>query len=307
MSAAAKQPPDEKFEPLTLEADDIAMLREKELTNVLAKLDAGLTLSAKEWAIVEARKKSPVSVSPVAVGNASAASAAETPAGIAARYGVSEMTVLRCNEIGKLPDVGTAPPWHDANALAEWYHAHYRSDVTKPPTRRKKLPEWLLNAQKHPVPAPILPLPVAPAPEPEENTAVFVGGAPMTAEDVLNVARQVVADKRARWEQRRNDPAAERDYMDAAERLQSLTLRARRAGDDDSLPRQRVCEMLDRIHARIPRRLAQDLAARYQDARRVLASADPETEWKNFASSFVSDTCRRLTESRFADLLTSPA
>ena len=166
------------------------------------------------------------------------------------------------------------PPWHDPAALLPWYRDHYRSDISKPPSRRDKLPDWLLAAQGR---APVVSTPATPSPAPAVPSLppLAMPEAPLSAEVMLHGARSIVALKKARFDRDPNDPAAAREYFEAVEKLQGIEGRARKAGATDDLPRQRVCDLLDTLHARIPRRFTQALTAAFPDARRALSTDTP--------------------------------
>jgi hypothetical protein len=282
------------FKPTVLSADELAILDETQLQNLLKKVAAGGLLTDKENAFIRSRSQP-----------GKAAAAASEPAGapltretIAARYApVTLRTIDRCEECASLPGV-PPPPWADPHALAAWYREHYRSDVTRPPTRREKLPAWLQSAVTTPRPS-------APVSGPSEPFAGHANApAPLLSPaETLNAFRQVVADKYQRWQANRHDPATEAAYMDAAEKLQAMELRARRSGDTDDLPRSRIIATLEKFLSRVPRRLPAELTACYQEARRVFLSSEPEIAWRDFVRDFFSTHLRRLAETRFADLL----
>jgi hypothetical protein len=70
---------------------------------------------------------------------------------------------------------------------------------------------------------------------------------------------------------------------------------------DDYLPKQKVCESLDRLHAGIYRRFIRLLCAAYPEARRAMVSDESRRQWSEFAERFVKDTFGRLIASKFAD------
>ncbi len=284
-----------------LDADTLASLKAKELQNVLEKLNTGGTLTQREWDIIHAHSQ-PAAPQTSPAPSPSVAPAFSTPADIAAFYSITTATVNRCNRIGSLPDVAAPPPWHDPAALLPWYRDHYRSDISKPPSRRDKLPDWLLAAQGR---APVVSTPATPSPAPAVPSLppLAMPEAPLSAEVMLHGARSIVALKKARFDRDPNDPAAAREYFEAVEKLQGIEGRARKAGATDDLPRQRVCDLLDTLHARIPRRFTQALTAAFPDARRALSTDTPEETWRAFVDRFAKLFFTSLTKTKFADVI----
>lgn len=267
---------------MLLTDEKIAELEEKEVSNVLAKLEGGGTLTDREWAIVKRRRAEKDS--------APTSAAQEGRRGLAARFGVNVKMIDRCNAVGAKD--GVPPPWSDVVALADWYRAHYRADLDKPPTQRKELPEWLQRALDKREELPALPAEAVPLPPVAPPEAVTAAGA-------LETARQIVEAARQRWMANPRDVQAEREYLDKFEQLQQIEARSRKAGDDaERVSRAEVEELVAKFNARVPRRFLAELIAALPEIRRAVETAQ---SWKAFAEHFVERTCRRLIETRFQD------
>lgn len=215
--------------------------------------------------------------------------------GLASRFGISVKMVDRMNAIGVVD--GVPPPWGDVEALAGWYRERYRSDAKKPPTQRGRLPEWLQRALESPEGAGGLPVPVAAGAVPDVPMGP-VGT--VSAEDALATARRIVEARRIRWEANRGDLAAQREYLEAFEKLQKIEDRSRKAGDTEEMASMaEVQELVAKYNARIPRRFEAELLAALPEVRRAVETAQM---WQAFATDFVSRVCRKLVDMNFADV-----
>src|SRR5262245_927153 len=135
MSAPVQPPADEDFVPTTITASDLSLLREKELANVLAKIDGGITLTDREWSIDEGRVTKPSGPQNAARSQDTAPSvpsavtiptaSPRNPVTIeeaAALYQTTPRTVHRWKEAGIKAD---APcPWDRPSELPAWWNAH---------------------------------------------------------------------------------------------------------------------------------------------------------------------------------------
>ena len=98
-----------------------------------------------------------------------------------------------------------------------------------------------------------------------------------------------------------------REWMEVGDQLRKaettasdLSKRNRESNAGEFLSKARVCEVLDELHGRIPRRLKADMGAAYRDA--IRATRTGEAGWVQFVDELVNTACRRLVDSRFADL-----
>lgn len=291
-------------EPLS--ADQLLILIEQNQYNtLLGKVHDGVVLSTKEQEWLQNYLRRPAASAAAEAKPAESAKAAKL-AEIAAFYLTTEMTVRRCEEVTRLPDV-PAVPWHDPQALAAWYRAHYRSDLSKPPTKRDKLPKWLIDAQGKtpPFAAPQAPQSAEPAaaapPEPAKM---------LTQDQMIEVARRVVAEANAAMERHPGDGARGAAYMDALKQLQMLEDRARKTGAGDTVPKSKVATLIDSLLSRIPYSLELDLIHAFPDFARVWKEPDTDSQQKAWAQQvrhFLRIALGRIVASRFSDRLNENA
>lgn len=130
-----------------------------------------------------------------------------------------------------------------------------------------------------------------------------------TALDRLRRMEATLGEAYAAAIQKGEDDRAERlrrQWGDVTEQLRkaeisSMELRRKgeRAGGEEMIPVSRACEVLDKIHKCIPRRVLSDLQASYGDVLRAV-NAGPDS-WREWAAGFVNGAFQRLSEARFAD------
>ena len=92
-----------------------------------------------------------------------------------------------------------------------------------------------------------------------------------------------------------------KNYGELLTKLHDAEDRARSAGQTRELPAGRVEQIIDGLHARIPRRLTADLRAARAAAARAAVDPDPAI-WAKWCEEFFDLATRRLVETRFADV-----
>lgn len=206
------------------------------------------------------------------------------------RFGSSK-NVDRLNARGR--EVGVPPPWHDVEALVAWYQQYYSTKGTVPAWIGKHRVKPVTPEAEKPRSENVISLPRVPAGEASDKVAFF--------EEGLELLQAEIRAARAEGSNVTGLTALMRQYGDLLAKLQDAKERAAQAGSARELPAERVGEIIDRIHARIPRRIANDFKAVRAAAARAATAEDP-AEWARFVDEILREATRRLVETRFADV-----
>lgn len=197
------------------------------------------------------------------------------------RYG--EKNVSRMNAL--VGDGVPVVPWDDPAALAVWYQTHYAK-------KRTTLPNWILKELARTVP--VVKTSDSPAPEPEidESPVEFFGRNLRALQSKINgLAASGGAEPSALGTMLRTYESMLKTWQDAKER-------ELREDASKFVSREAVCNAIDAIHARLPRRLAGELKSARASAARACVD---QAQWVAFCEDFFTAAMRTLVETRFSD------
>ncbi len=281
------EPVDAGVSPAAVESrGGVREMKAQALENLQRKVRDGKNLTAAEWKQLE---------------RATVARKAPGISPLAARYG--EKNVSRMNALVK---AGAPPvPWEDPSAVAVWYQTHYAK-------KRRVLPSWILKEIGKPT--------ALPAPPPPPPSVMIPGdfekipAPPLSVVDASSAGESPVDffERNLRELQRRIDEVREattdpagmmtmlRTYEGMLKTWQDAKARELREDSSSFLSKEAVCQAIDAIHARLPRRLAGEL----KNARAAAARASGEASaWFAFCEEFFASAMRSVVETKFADVV----